>query len=42
MVRNVRGRLSVSKQAAHMFDMKRFKLKKLNNVEVKEESQAKI
>jgi hypothetical protein len=35
-------RLSVSKQTVQTFDMERFKLKKLNDVEVKEQDQVKI
>jgi hypothetical protein len=35
-------RLSVSKQEARKFDMDRFDLKKLNDVEVTEQYQAKI
>jgi hypothetical protein len=34
MVAKVRERLAVSKQATHKFHLERFKLKKLNNVEV--------
>jgi len=35
----VRKRLSISKQAAQKFDMERFSLKTLNDVEVKEQAQ---
>jgi hypothetical protein len=37
VVANVRERLSVNKQRSHRFDMERFSLKKLNQVEDKEQ-----
>jgi hypothetical protein len=42
VVEKVRGRLSVSKQAAQKFYVERFNLKKLNDLEVKEQYQVKI
>jgi hypothetical protein len=38
----VKDGLSVSKRAAHKFDVKRLDLKNLNNVEVKEQNRVKI
>jgi hypothetical protein len=42
VVAKVRERLTVSKRATQKFDMERFNLKKLNEVEGKEEYQVKI
>jgi hypothetical protein len=42
VVAKVRQRLSVSKRAAQKFDIERFNLKKLNDVEVKEQYQVRI
>jgi hypothetical protein len=42
LVTKVRKRLSVSKQVLQKFDMERFNLKKLNDMEVKEEYQVKF
>jgi hypothetical protein len=42
VVAEVRWKLSVSKQAVKKFDMERFNLKELNDVEVKEHYQVKI
>jgi hypothetical protein len=38
----LRERISVSKQARHKFDVERFDLKKLNDVDVKEKYQVEI
>jgi hypothetical protein len=37
VVAKVRERLAVNKQRSHRFDMERFNLKKLNDVEAKEQ-----
>jgi hypothetical protein len=42
VVANVRKRLAVSKRATRKFDMERFNLKKLNEVESEEQYQVKI
>ena len=42
MVAKVRGRWAVSKQAAQKFDMERFSLRKLNELEVRKQYQIKI
>jgi hypothetical protein len=39
---NVRERLAVSKQAAHKFDLERFKLRKLSELEIKKQHQINI
>ena len=42
MVANVRERLAESKQAAKKFDVERFNLRKLNELEVKKQYQIEI
>jgi hypothetical protein len=42
VVAKLRERISVSKEARQKFDLERFNLKKLNDVEVKEEYQVEI
>jgi hypothetical protein len=42
VVANVRKRLAVNKQAARKFDVERFDLKKLSELEVRKEYQIKI
>jgi hypothetical protein len=42
MVNKVRERLTVRKQGTHKFDMERLSLKKINEVEGKEQYQVKI
>jgi hypothetical protein len=41
-VSKVRGRLAVSKQTTHRVHMERFKLKKLNEIEGKEQYRVEI
>jgi hypothetical protein len=42
VVRKVRERLSVSKQMANNFDVEKYHLKQLNNMEVREQNQPKV
>jgi hypothetical protein len=42
VVAKVKERWAVSKQAAHKFDMERFNLRKLNELEVRKQYQIKI
>jgi hypothetical protein len=42
VVARVRERLAVNKQRSHRFDMERFKLKKLNDVEGKEQFRVEV
>ena len=42
MIANVRERLAVGKQAAQRFDRQRFNLRKLNELEVREQYQIEI
>jgi hypothetical protein len=42
VIANVRENLSVSKQAAHTFDVERFNIKKLSELEVRKQFQIKI
>ena len=42
MVAKVRKRLAVNKQAAQMFDRRRFNLRKLNELEVRKQYQIEI
>ena len=42
MIAQVRERLTVSKQAANKFEVERFNLRKLNELEVKKQYQIKI
>jgi hypothetical protein len=42
VVANVRERLTVNKQRSHKFHMERFNLKKLNEVESKEQYRVKV